>query len=387
MRSTARVALVLTGGGARAAYQVGLLRCLAKLAPDVRIPIITGTSAGAINAVFLASHRGSLESAAHELSELWTALTTEKVYKVGTGSLLGNVFRWGTRLVSGGSRSGRGPRSLFDTRPLADYLRKALRCVDEEVPGIAENIESGRLDALALTTLRYATGQTVTWVQGQKLETWERPARLGINTRISIDHIMASAALPLAFPAVKLGNYWYGDGGIRMLNPLGPAVHLGAERVLAISTRHLRSADEASDPAIVGYPPAAQVVGSMMNAVFLDALDHDAERMQRINGLLASSDPSSWGELRPIEILVLRPSQDLGRLAAEFEPRLPKGLRFLTRGWGTRETKSPDFLSLLMFQPDYLRRLIEIGESDAEEQREELQRIFRQQASDPVPVT
>ncbi len=375
MRSTAKIALVLTGGGARAAYQVGLLRCLAKVAPELRIPIITGTSAGAINAAFLAAHRGDLESAARELSELWLALTTDKVYKVGAGSLFGNVVRWGTRLVSGGSRT--GPRSLFDTRPLAGYLRRALRCVDDEVPGIAENIDSGNLEAIALTTVRYATGQTVTWVQGQELRTWERPTRVGINTRISISHIMASAALPLAFPAVKLGDHWYGDGGIRMLNPLGPAVHLGAERILAISTRYRRSASEAGDPVIQGYPPAAHVVGSMMNAVFLDALDHDAAHMERVNRLLASADRSAWGDLRPIDILVLRPSQDLGRLAAEFEPRLPKGLRFLTRGWGTRETKSPDFLSLLMFQPDYLKRLIEIGEGDAEARSDEIQRIFR----------
>ncbi len=377
MRSTAKIALVLTGGGARAAYQVGLLRCLAKVAPETRIPIITGTSAGAINAAFLASHRGDLDTAARELSELWLALTTDQVYKVGPGSLFGSVVRWGTRLVSGGAAArGRGPHSLFDTRPLAAYLCRALRCVDEEVPGIAENLAAGKLDAIALTTLRYATGQTVTWVQGKELETWERPTRVGINTRISVHHIMASAALPLAFPAIKLGDYWYGDGGIRMLNPLGPAVHLGADRILAISTRYRRSASEAGDPVIQGYPPAAHVVGSMMNAVFLDALDHDATHMERVNRLLANADPSTWGDLRPIDILVLRPSQDLGRLAAEFEPRLPKGLRFLTRGWGTRETKSPDFLSLLMFQPDYLKRLIEIGERDAEARSEELQRLF-----------
>ncbi len=367
---------MLTGGGARAAYQVGLLRCLARVAPETYFPIITGTSAGGINAVFLAAHRKDLASAAHKLSELWTELNAEQVYRIGPGSLVSNVLRWGTRLISGGSAPGPSPRSLLDTRPLQAYLSKALRCVDGEIPGIAENIAAGRLEALALTTLRYATGQTVTWVQGRALTTWERPTRLGVNTRISLHHIMASAALPLAFPAVKLGDYWYGDGGIRMLNPLGPAVHLGAERILAISTRHQRSAAEASEPLIDGYPPAAQVVGSMMNAVFLDALDNDAAHLERINRLLAAAGGEAAGALRPIDLLVLRPSQDLGRLAAEFEPKLPKGLRFLTRGWGTRQTKSPDFLSLLMFQPDYLKRLIEIGERDAEESSDELMRIL-----------
>lgn len=373
--SSARTALVLTGGGARSAYQVGLLRCLARLRPEMRIPIITGTSAGAINAVFLAAHRGSLDSAAAELSELWTDLTTDQVFEVGGGSLFGNVARWGLKLVSGGKGPRDGPRSLLDTQPLARYLRRSLHCVDNEIPGIEQNIEQGQLEALALTTLRYATGQTVTWVQGQELQTWERASRIGVNTRINITHVMASAALPLAFPAIQLGDYWYGDGGIRMLNPLAPAVHLGADRIVAISTRYDRRASEVPEPAVNGYPPAAQVVGSLMNAVFLDALDHDAIHLERVNRLLASC-PESGSKLRHIDLLVLRPSEDLGRLAAEFEPRLPKGLRFLTRGWGTQETRSPDFLSLLMFQPDYLKRLIEIGERDAEARTDELQQIF-----------
>lgn len=372
----AKTALVLTGGGARSAYQVGLLRCLGRLMPDLEIPIITGTSAGAINAVFLAAHRGSLESAGEDLSDLWTNLTTDQVFEVGGGSLFRNVLRWGFKLMSGGKRR-KGPRSLLDTQPLDRYLRQTLRCTSDEIPGIAENIADGKLDAIALTTLRYATGQTVTWVQGSELDTWERPARVGVNTNIEIGHVMASAALPLAFPAIELDGHWYGDGGIRMLNPLGPAVHLGAEKILAISTRHRKGPTEAAEPAVSGYPPAAQVVGSLMNAVFLDALDHDAAHLDRVNKLLESGGArTEEPPLRPIDLEVLRPSTDLGRLAAEFEPKLPKGLRFLTRGWGTQETRSPDFLSLLMFQPDYLRRLIEIGEQDAEAHASSLRRIF-----------
>jgi NTE family protein len=376
MSRSANTALVLTGGGARAAYQVGLLRCLARMLPESEIPIITGTSAGAINAVFLAAHRGPLDNAAEELSELWTKLTVDRVFKVGSGSLWANVFRWGKQLISGRSPSLGGPRALLDTSPLADYLRQTLRSVDDEIPGIADNVEQGRLQALALTTLRYATQQTVTWVQGSQLETWQRPTRLGIESKISIRHVMASAALPLAFPAIKIGESWYGDGGIRMLNPLGPAVHLGADRIIAISTRYRRSLAEASQPVISGYPPVAQVAGSLMNAVFLDALDHDAEHLERVNRLLAGAPQPDARGLRHIELLVLRPSQDLGRLAAEFEPRLPGAFRFLTRSLGTRGTKSPDFLSLLMFQPDYLQRLIEIGERDAEAQSENLRRMF-----------
>ena len=209
-------------------------------------------------------------------------------------------------------------------------------------------------------------------MQGAALDAWERPHRLGVSTRITVDHVMASAALPLLFPAVRLGEHWYGDGGIRMQTPLAPAVHLGADRILAISTRYARSAEEAASPAVTGYPPIAQVGGSVLNAVFLDAIDQDAVNLDRINRLLAAVPGGRYGRLRPIDLLVLRPSRDLGRLAAEFEPRLPGAFRFLTRGLGTRETRSPDVLALLMFQPDYLQRLIEIGEADAEARLDEI---------------
>jgi NTE family protein len=183
---------------------------------------------------------------------------------------------------------------------------------------------------------------------------------------MTVDHVMASAALPLVFPAVRLGKKWYGDGGIRLSSPLSPPMHLGAGRIFAVSTRYARTQEEADTPTIEGYPPPAQVLGNLMNSIFLDVLDQDARRLERINTLLRRLPPELHGDLRPIGLLVLRPSEDLGKLAGQYELRLPSALRFLTRGLGTRETKSPDFLSLLMFQPDYLRRLIELGERDAE---------------------
>ncbi len=376
MDPAADLALVLTGGGARAAYQVGLLRCLGRHLPEARLPIITGVSAGGINAVFLASHSGSLAEAARDLSKLWLSLTPEQVFRVGARPLVANFLRWGTRLASGGARPAKGARALLDTAPLAGFLTRALATVDGEMQGIAHNIEGGRLKAVALTTLKYSTGQTVTWVQGAEFKGWERPNRIGVRCRLSVDHVMASAALPLLFPAVRLGGEWYGDGGVRLQTPLAPAIHLGAERVLAISTRYPRSQREAGRPVISGYPPTAQVVGTLMNAIFLDAIDHDARRMERINELLATCRQDSPGDLRVIRHLVLRPSQDLGRLAADYEPALPRSMRFLTRGLGSHETASPDFLSLLMFQPEYMARLIEIGEADAEARLEELAELI-----------
>jgi NTE family protein len=184
---------------------------------------------------------------------------------------------------------------------------------------------------------------------------------------------MASSALPLLFPAQQLADGWYGDGGVRFLTPLAPAIHLGADRVLAISTRYARTLEEASLPAVTGYPPPAQILGAMLNAVFLDSIDQDALRLERINRLL---DGQGREDLKPIRLLILRPSRDLGRLAAEYEARLPKAFRFITRGLGTRKTSSPDFLSLLMFQSDYLRHLMDCGESDADGRLDEIRELI-----------
>jgi len=241
------------------------------------------------------------------------------------------------------------------------------------VTGIRYNLDRGRLKALALSTSSYTTGQSVTWVQGNDIEEWERPYRLARATLITVEHVMASSALPLFFPAVQLGGRWYGDGGIRLTAPLSPAIHLGARRVVAISTRYGRSLREAEDPVVHGYPPPAQIVGVLMNSIFLDLLDADALRLDRINQLLAYLPETRHRGLRRVKLLTLRPSVDLGRLAHEFEPELPGAFRFLTRGLGTRATESPDFLSLVLFEPDYLRALMAVGEKDAEARGDEIE--------------
>ena len=307
-----------------------------------------------------------------ELTEIWSGLSPERIFRVGGLSLAGSVARWGLRLVSGGGASAPKTRGLLDTTPLRRLLEECLQPVDGEIPGIAANVENGRLSAVALTTLNYATGQTITWVQGRAITAWERPSRKGVNTTLTVDHVMASASLPLMFPAVSLAGSWCGDGGVRMLTPLAPAIHLGADRILAISTRYARSRAEADRPAIRAYPPPAQIAGTLLNAIFLDSVDLDSLRLERTNRLLAKLPPEEREGLRPIKLLVLRPSVDLGRLAGRYEAKLPGAFRFMTRGLGTRETASPDFLSLLMFQGDYLKKLIEVGEQDAERQVAEI---------------
>lgn len=370
----APLGLVMGGGGARAAYQVGFLSCLAKHFPKLEIPILTGVSAGAINTAFLACHPGPFERAAEELTALWSTLTTEQVMQSGTGSFARNMLRWGTRLVAGGTRISPPTRGMVDTKPLAEFLRRNLNPdAAGRLTGVAANIARGRLTSVAITTTDYATGQSITFVEGRDPPMWRRPTRRSLASELTVDHILASAALPMFFPAVRLGNSWHGDGGVRLTAPLSPALHLGAGRILAISTRYQKTADEAEQPATHGYPPPAQVLGVLMNAIFLDMLDFDALNMARINELLERLPEGARGGLRPAKLLLLRPSQDLARLATQYEARLPQPLRFLTRGLGTRETKSPDSLSMILFEPAYLTHMIRIGVADAERRLGEIE--------------
>jgi NTE family protein len=368
----ARLALVLSGGGARAAYQVGMLRYLARARPTLRIPILTGVSAGAINAAFLAAHPGPFAAAVAALSRLWSELEIGHVFRTSLPSLSSQVARWLARLASGGSVLAPEVRSMVDTTPLRRLLERELKPDESGIPGIRERVERGELDACALTAIHYGTGQTVTFVHGRELESWHRPNRVGVSAPLGVEHVLASAALPLFFPAVRLHDGWYGDGGIRHSAPLSPALHLGADRILAVSTRYKRSHAEAERLATRGYPPPAQILSVLFNAIFLDVMDQDHDRLEKVNRLLEQVSDADSSGLRKIDVALLRPSRDLGRLAGEHEPSLPRVFRFLTRGLGTHRTASPDLLSLVLFERDYLRQLMEIGERDAEARASEL---------------
>lgn len=369
------LALVLTGGGARGAYQVGVLRWLARRYPDLDLPILTGVSAGAVNAAHLACRHGTFRQGIEELATLWVQLTPEQVFDVSASSLAWNVFRWGGRLMSGGVLPGREVRSFLDTSPLRRYLQEAYGAVDGRLTGIEYNLRRGALNAVALSTSSYTTGQSVVWVEGRDIAPWKRPQRRAVHAKLTVDHVMASAAIPLFFPAVRIGDAWYGDGGVRLAAPLSPALHLGARRIIAISTRYDAPPTAARRKRFVGYPPPATVFGALMNAIFLDLIDQDALRMQRFNELLEKLPPEERGGLRIVDFIALRPSRDLGRMARKYEPQLPRAFRFLTRGLGTRETVSPDLLSMLLFVPEYVNRLMELGEADAERRAEELETI------------
>ncbi len=366
------LALVLSGGGARAAYQAGVLRGLGRRFPDLPVQILTGASAGAINIAYLASQPGPLGERAERLARVWSALETEDVMDVGSLRLLRRVTAWGVRLVSGGHVSWRGRAGMVDLHPLRASLERLLGATPEGMlAGIRENLAQGALSAVAITTASYGTGQSITWVQGREIENWERAHRRGVRCELSIDHVLASSALPLLFSAVRIGDDFYGDGGMRMTAPLSPAIHLGASRILAISTRY--APEHTPFPSTVRrqralpYPPPAQIAGVLLGTLFLDQFAGDALQLERLNRLVRPLPPAARGALRPIDVLVIRPSEDLGRLARAYEARLPRAFRWLERGLGTRkDEKSHVLLSMIMFQSDYARRLIEVGERDAE---------------------
>lgn len=360
------LAVMLTGGGARAAYQVGLLKGIARHFPRLRLQIITGVSAGAINAIYLAAHRGTLAEKADRLAEMWCELDCGHIYD----------FDWKTLLPFRSALSSVFPkkpwtrarrRGMVDTTPLRNLLCRVLGVPPgHPITGVEENIRSGDLTALALMTLDYSTGQSVRWVQGRTFEPFENASHRAVETEMTVEHVLASSALPFVFPAVRIGSEWHGDGGIRLAAPLSPAVHLGATRIIAMSTGYQRTVDEANSPVVSGYPPAAQVLGQLVNAIFLDVIDEDVIRMERMNELLRKIPAHDRGGLKPIDLLVLRPSIDLGKIAADYEKYLPANLKLLVRALGAKETESPDFVSLLLFQPSYTKRIIEIGEADVE---------------------
>lgn len=363
--------MALGGGGARAAYHAGVLSAVAHELPDLEVPIFTGISAGAINTAYLANHTGDFRKRAAGLAELWLGLETADVFDARAYPILRRAAAIVSRLVLGSARN--APiQSLIDATPLRRTLRRVLEAHDSVLPGVQENLQSGSLRAVALTTTCYSTGQSVTFFSGRDIAAWERPQRRSVATELGVEHVMASSALPFVFPPVRIGDLHYGDGAIRLVAPFASAVHLGADRVFAVSTRYQRGWEEANQPTFEGPPSASQLIGVLYNAIFLDLLDQDALTMERVNRLIDALPEGKREGLRTVRLLVIRPSQDLGAMANRYEPDLPRPFRFLTRRLGTQRSRSQDFLSTLMFQPEYLRALYELGVRDAESRRQEI---------------
>jgi NTE family protein len=378
--AAARHALVLSGGGARAAYQAGVIHYIAETFPEANFPILNGVSAGAINAAHIANYDGPFAASAASLVKTWESIHEEEVYTPASSFAFIHGFlrhviggRW-VRRSNGEDEEER--RGLVDTAPLREYLKRQLETESGVLTGVSRNIERGRIRALAIATTNYLTGQTVTWVQGSDIRGWEQSNRVGINTTLTVEHIMASSALPILFPAVRLGNAWYGDGGIRLAAPISPVIELGADKILVVSTRYERSRREADEPSVNGYPPPATIIGVLMNAIFLDLVDRDARILERFNGLLEKIPPWKETSLRPLDMLLIRPSRDLAKMASQYEANPEGVLWLLTRGLGTGESKSPDWLSMLLFEHDYMMDLLTIGYEDGRRQRDDIERFL-----------
>ena len=371
----APLALVLAGGGARAAYQVGVLCAIAEQAPALEFPILTGVSAGAINAVYLAAHRGPLTAAAETLRAQWSRLTVDRVYRIRPMRIGRAVLRSLAQLALGRRSETAAVRGILDMEPLREFLASGL-----DLSGIDANIAAGRLQAAALSATSYASGDTVTFVHGPPdVPTWRRALRHAVRAQLTIDHVMASAALPILFSAVRVGDDFYGDGSVRQTAPLAPAIHLGARALLVITQAPDPGAGSPT-PRLRRYPTLAAVAGLLLHSIFLDALEADAERLERLNRVLAAlpAGVSAPDGLRRVNLLMLRPSRDLGALAAGHGARLPPMIRWLVRGVGGDGSTAVDFLSYLLFDPAYTTTLIELGYDDT---RREWRRIERFLAS------
>ncbi len=370
------LALALGGGGARAAYQVGVLRGIASQFPDLQPRLLSGVSAGAINTAHLACFEGRFVDSLSALTDLWCGLQIHDVIRTDALPLISRVVRIGLQLSLGTPPGLRPVHGMVDTQPLRTFLHRALSTADGSLPAIDRNLARGRLQGVALTTSSYATGETVTFFSGRRISEWERPGRRSTETSLTIEHIMASSALPLVFPPVRLGNQWYGDGGVRLHAPLAPAVHMGASRLLVISTHFNDSAERPSSDRPDLPPSPATVLAEIYNSMFLDQLDQDVRHMERINRLLRLLPTDAPTELRPVDLVVIRPSRDIGSLAWELRDRLPRTLRFLLQRLGGGQDTSDDFLSTLLFHPDYIRQLIEIGQQDAQHHLDQIARLI-----------
>src|SRR5437763_2247577 len=354
-------ALVLAGGGARAAYEVGVLAAIAERAPGLEFPIVTGVSAGAINAVYLAAHPGPLATAVAALRAQWSRLLVERVYRIRAGRLARGLLLGTAHTALGRGGAPAAVHGLVDMSPLREFLGANI-----DFTQLAANIAAGRLRAAALSTTSYATGETVTFVHGPPdVPTWRRALRYAVATQLTLDHVMASAALPILFPAVRLGDAFYGDGSVRQTAPLAPAIHLGARAILVVTHRSEPELAASPVPTLGDYPTLAEVIGLLLHAIFLDALEADAERIERINRTLARVPAGAAPEgLRPVSLLMLRPSRDLGALAAGSGAKLPPAVRWVVRRMGGHRTTAVDFLSYLLFDPAYTTALIELGYAD-----------------------
>ena len=373
-------ALILSGGGARASYQVGVLQAVSDILPDLKnpFPIICGTSAGAINAAAMAAHPGMFKEATHDLADTWRGLEIEHVFKTGWMSVAASLSMVLASFLNEGVGKKR-PISLLDNSPLRDLLEKVI-----VFENIQKKIDEGALEALSITALGYSSGESVSFFQGNEyLRGWRRYRRVGTPSKITVDHLLASSAIPTVFPTVKLSKEFFGDGAMRQIAPISPALHLGADRVFVIGVsgnRHPEQWKKSRYPRIKHSPSIAQIIGQMFNAAFIDALEGDIEHLERVNDLLALADSQRCDRtyhLRPVETLIISPTKSLEKIAGRNVRHLPKSLRMFLRSTGaTAKGGGAAVASYLLFNHEYCHELMELGYKDAMWERDAIEKFF-----------
>jgi NTE family protein len=369
-----RVALILTGGGARAAYQVGVLKAIAEFLPrNAHCPfaIICGTSAGALNAATLAVNAGNFRKGVQYLTNTWKNFHANQVYRTDVIGVFNNSMLWLAGVILNMIGINRLAKvSLLDNSPLVELLERMLPCEK-----IQESIDAGLLHALSITASGYGSGQSVTFFQGVKqLVPWRRKGRVGIATQIEIKHLLASSALPFIFPATQINREYFGDGSMRQIAPISPALHLGATRVLIIGVSVNGNPEQADRAAIGAYPSLASIAGHTLNSIFLDSMEVDMERLRKINDLVAimPEEMRDRADLRHIDALVMSPSQPIEKIAERYAAELPWTIRLLLRLIGARQQSGVTLVSYLLSEKKFCRALIDLGYQDALTRRDEI---------------
>ena len=376
--------LVLPGGGARGAFQVGVLKAIAEILPDKchnPFPIISGTSAGAINSVVLASRARHYSAAVAELEQVWSNFESHQVFRDDPWTMLKSSIHWFSSIITGGTLVGT-PKSLLDNAPLRSLLRSNIR-----FPLIDKAINDGYLKAVAITAAGYGSARSTSFFQASgEIREWTRKRRVGRRHPLNLDHLMASIAVPMVFPPVQINGEYFGDGAMRQATPLSPAIHLGASRILVVGVR-----DETADPspdlsAPQSFPSFAHIAGYMLDTLFMDGLYSDLERMTRINQLIDSVPEGhrhgTIGIVRPIDTMAVLPSEDLREIAHKHRLDMPRTLRSLLSGISGKNKGENRLLSFLLFEKNYTRELIDLGYRDAMAVKDELLAFL---TGEPVP--
>jgi NTE family protein len=373
-----RTGLILTGGGARAAYQVGVLKAIAEFLPRRAgnpFPVICGTSAGALNAATLAVNARNLRKGVRYLDNIWKNFHASQIYRTDLLGVFNNTALWLAGLLLSGLGINRLRHvSLLDNSPLHELLEEVMPCEK-----IQESIDVGLLHALSISASGYGSGQSVTFYQGvEELTPWLRARRIGIQTKIEVKHLLASSALPFLFPAVMINREYFGDGSMRQIAPIGAALHLGATRVMIIGNTHDATVNQASRAELHEYPTLAHIAGHALNSIFLDNMEVDLERVRTINELVARmpEEVRELANIKHVDVLVVSPSHPIEKIAEQFAKELPWTIRLLLRMVGGTPHSGAILLSYLLSEGKYCRALIDLGYQDAMQRRDEILRFL-----------